>query len=237
MDHAARFAEIARLRGAIAAGSRAVAAVHYTLARHFEELHRLDDAIAVYTNALRIAEDDGLLFYARVITRRLRWLVPNDDAIRANDAHVTRALARKGITFPLPRGDAPRGARADVLPLAPSIERHTRDRLRRATITVIEHDHVVHVVLPHEGSNPGPVAKTWFEHATYAIEVDDDGAFIPCIAAIIDAQLLRHELRVILIDPDAHARIRSHPSGLSNIRAIHIDTGIGAPHRVHNTSY
>ncbi|MDO8599673.1 MAG: hypothetical protein Q7S02_06220, partial [bacterium] len=68
-------------------------------------------------------------------------------------------------------------------------------------------------------------------------EVDDDGALIPCTATIIDAQLLRHDLHVMLIDPDAHARIRSHPSDLSNIRALHIDTGIGTPHRVHNTSY
>jgi|GEM_PF-4673329 len=124
---------------------------------------------------------------------------------------------------------------AVVTALAPRIERSFRSRLVRCdVIPVGEDDRTFRVVLPHEGPSPGPIARQWLERAVHAFELDDN-TLVPVTASVVDAQPFRHELHATVADLGVRSRLRVHPkTGLSNVLALVITTGIGAPHRVRN---
>lgn len=232
MNHADRLAEITRLRGAIAAGSQSVGAVHCTLARHLEALQRRDEAIAVYANAARIAEEQGLLLLAHAITKRLRWLTPNDAFVAARYARIARALEQRGIR--LQRPSHQKKPAASVIALQPVLDRQIRASLdRRCVISIMGDRASFHIEVAHHRVIPA----SWFARARYAVEVDGYSEPIPCIAAVTFADPSRHVLALTPASPDAKALLRrcahvlptDRTRTLSNIVSCVIDTGRGDP--------
>jgi len=231
MDHEARAAEINWLRGKIAEGSRDVHRIHLPLIGLLIEAGETAEAIALSVVTADLCWADGSILKAFAVLNRALTLIPDHPKLMSRHA-AWRAQASPALLSVIERRPTQPGT---AFPLQLLLEEYHRGRITRCTIRVADDPASLRVAIEHADALP----EAFLRDARYAVAISEREEPIQSSGRVTIAQVYRHELELVPADDATEATfreaVRSDPTtGLSNITALMLDTGMLPPLRVRN---